>query len=328
MAVPTIASVTPSTGPTGGWSLVEIVGTNFRLPPDPPPTGPVPVRDPTVAVTFGGVAARSVGVASAERLVVVTDGADPGTVDVVVKNLDDDGVPIAGEVATLDDGFVYALPVLAEESDFGRLVRAFIQEWKRQVIAEVALVTHTDFSDDPASGLAAVAQLPAIILSGPSLAENRLHSLHEQQTVQAVSTFDRMKTPRTVDLTFGVVGVSDSNVELLSLLASSTLMLHRTRYLRMLRDASDPNAGWVEYEMAFAPGGEFKVATTPNNANVRNFTGSVTVRGFDFEGYAGMDGDFVAGRGGRVAEDGVIIQTEQTGPSYPVGPSPGEGGDA
>lgn len=58
MTVPTITTVTPSAGPTGGRTLIHVVGTGFRLPDPPPSTGVVPVPGPTVRVDIDGTRAR------------------------------------------------------------------------------------------------------------------------------------------------------------------------------------------------------------------------------------------------------------------------------
>src|SRR5262249_54588382 len=128
MAVPSITSVTPSSGPTGGSLLVEIAGAGFR-PPDPPPaTGPVPASILTVRVVVGAQPARAVRVIAADRLSCVLPAADAGPVDVTVQNLDAAGAPIPGEETTLVGGFTFILERLTPESDLARLVRTLIRE--------------------------------------------------------------------------------------------------------------------------------------------------------------------------------------------------------
>jgi hypothetical protein len=78
MAVPTITSITPGSGHTGGQVLVEIIGTGFQLDPDPPADViPVPEPPQTVEVLFGTTPALSVNVWAADRLFVVTPKLDP-----------------------------------------------------------------------------------------------------------------------------------------------------------------------------------------------------------------------------------------------------------
>jgi hypothetical protein len=76
VATPTITSVTPGEGHTGGKTLVELVGTGFRLPADPPATGPAPAPPPSVRVKFGGREATEVQVWSETRLYCLTPDQD------------------------------------------------------------------------------------------------------------------------------------------------------------------------------------------------------------------------------------------------------------
>ncbi len=77
MAVPTISSVSPATGHSGGQTLLEIVGTGFALPAAPAATGPVAVAPPSVTVTVGGRAATGVAVVSATTIYCLTPKGDP-----------------------------------------------------------------------------------------------------------------------------------------------------------------------------------------------------------------------------------------------------------
>ena len=97
MAAPTITSMVSATGPAGGRTLVGLQGSGFRLPPAPPPTGPTAPPRPTVQVLVGGRAADDVRVIDAARLTFLSPPGEPGTADLTVRNLADDGQPIAGE---------------------------------------------------------------------------------------------------------------------------------------------------------------------------------------------------------------------------------------
>lgn len=70
---PTLTSVTPSSGPASGGTVVTLAGTNFL-------TG--------ASVRFGGVAATSVTVSSPTQLSATTPAHAPGVVDVVIINPD------------------------------------------------------------------------------------------------------------------------------------------------------------------------------------------------------------------------------------------------
>jgi hypothetical protein len=85
---PTVASVTPNSGPTEGGTSVTIAGTNFEAVP---------------SVTFGGVAATGVSFASSTSITATTPANAEGAVDVVVTNP-------GGQSGTLSNGFTYEDP--------------------------------------------------------------------------------------------------------------------------------------------------------------------------------------------------------------------------
>ncbi len=270
---------------------------------------------------MGGRPATEVRVRSSERLSFLTPACDVGAVDVVVRNLDDSGVPLHGEEAVLPTGFTYARPPLTAESELTRLVRALLRELKRQVIENVVLTVHTDFGSEGGDEihLAEVASLPALVIVGPELVENRFYSLNSRPEVPAGSgLFARRRPPYTVDLGFTLVGASDHTVELLNLVAATKLFFHRNPFIEMERDAANPAAGWVRYEMDLAPNGDLKVTSQPNESNLRSFSGAFTLRGFDFEELAGFPSESVVERG-ALAEEVVL------GPTAPLAPqSPGD----
>lgn len=84
---PSIATVSPPAGHTGGRAFVEILGAGFREPAEPPATGIAPAPSPTVRVLFGSTEALGVEVAGPDCLWVVTPIHDAGAVDVTVQNL-------------------------------------------------------------------------------------------------------------------------------------------------------------------------------------------------------------------------------------------------
>ena len=85
MATPTIIDVTPSVGHSGGV-LVELTGTNFDVPVDPPATEvPVPEAVPTVSVIFGTTPAREVLVLSSTQVQALSPSLDPFKVQTQVN---------------------------------------------------------------------------------------------------------------------------------------------------------------------------------------------------------------------------------------------------
>ncbi len=324
MAAPTITGFEPAAGPTGGLTLVEVQGSGFRLPPVPPATGPTPPPRPTVEVLVGGRRAADVRVRASDRLSFLSPAHDAGAVDVAVRNLDDDGVPIPGEEATLPGGFTYEARRLAVESDLTRLVRTLLRELKRQVHPNVSLTVQTDFDSETGDELhlTELASLPGLVLVGPGLAENRFYSLNQAPEVPAGDgTALRRRVPYTVDLGFTLVGVADHTTELLNLMAAAQLFFHRNKYLEMDRDPANPLSGAVRFEMDFTPDGDLRVTSQPNESNVRSFSGSFVVRGFDLEDLAGIPGDAVVERTAPT-DDVVFDPPQQLVPTLPVGRNP------
>ncbi len=322
MAIPTVIRLlpggqpvgTPVEGPTGGRSLVEIYGDGFRLPPAAAPDGPsgptqaglvVAPSPKTVSVTFGGAEALEVLVIRSNLLHVInpispliaaapTFGA--GAVDVVITNLDDNGDPIGGETVTVVDGWTYRRPKLdaATESDLVRMVRAFVREWKRQVLPEVVFTSHTDFDADISTAFVDIAEMPAIVLNLNGLPENRFYSCNEgpEITVSA-ERVEKHRKPRTVDLNFEVIGISDNPMEILNLMAAATDFMERNPRIRLDREAGNPGAGTVEFELDYQPGASFDLGNRPSSSNIHFFSGSILIRGFSFEGLAAFPGDSI-----------------------------------
>lgn len=343
MAAPSVTRIYPSSGPTGGRRLVQVMGGGFQLPPDPPALGPAPASNPTVGILFGGARATRVQVASEARLFAVTpatplDAAAPaGPVDVVVRNVDQAGVPIPGESVTVVNGYAYVMPDLSArpEADLVRLVRALLQHMKQQIMANVSLDVHTDWSADPVSGLSFISELPAVTLHGPDLAENRFYSTNERRYTSpsfglGSAFFDGLRSPYTVDLRFELLGVTDRKLQSVALQREVVLFFHRNKLIGMRANADDPTSAWCEWEVDLEPGELPTVVRSPNSSNLRAFRMRFLVRGFD------LDEDDVAELVTRKLEDHVpsgsvavpsAVQlggTEQTGVSYLPGPSPGE----
>jgi hypothetical protein len=263
-------------------------------------------------VLVGGQPSPDVRVIASDLLVCVLPAGDAGVVNVVIEHLDALGKLIPGEEATASRAFTYVRHPLTTETDLTRVVRALIQELKRRVLANVVLTVQTDFDAETGAELhlTHVAELPALVLIGPELSENRFFSLNqlpEERT--GPDRFARRRVPYTVDLGFTVVGVADHTTELLNLMTATQLFLHANTELEVDRSPTDANAGRVRYEMDFTADGDLKVTSQPNESNVRSFSGRFVLRGFDLEGLAGVADDGVVERGAVTRE--VVLETPQ-----------------
>lgn len=325
MSVPTIASITPSFGMTAGNTLVEIVGTGFKVPGDPPTGAPVPPFPDTVAVTFGGVAALSVRVLSGTLLTALTPAANAGVVDVRLANLNADGSEVTGENVTKTNGYTFKRPVLAREVAagvvvnahepiFSRVARALITAMRRAIVDNVVTMVHTEFDDVPGGvEVAMLASLPGLVLSGPELTENRESDNNEtDETEDDDATFHETRYSTTWDLRFGITGAADSQFQCAQLLDAARDFFDRTIRLMIDRDPSDATAGTVSYELRVPLSPSWRITSAPNEANVRTFTGACEVLGVRREGAAGVDGDLLSVRGGRTTDEGATLEIERT----------------
>jgi hypothetical protein len=298
MTTPTITSISPAGGQTGGKTLVTIVGANFRLPRTPASTGPTAAPSPTVRVTFGGREASRVCVLASTQLTCLTPIGDAGARTVVLTNLDNAGDPITGESVTRTgaNGFAFARPSLAAESYLQYVVRALLQEWRRQVLENVSITTHTDFDADTADKLntVAVAALPAIIFVGPQMVEDRFYSINVKRYPVTNTGFNELSVPFTVDLFFDVILLADTEQELLNLAHHATRFVDRNDYLEVPLNFADPAAGTMSYEMDSAPSGEFTAMNLLNLSNVRQMSGRVIVRGVHLDEFDPVVGRSVA----------------------------------
>lgn len=340
MAVPSVISITPNEGSTIGQNLITIIGNDFREPTAqvPGPTGVTPVAPPSVKVTFGGVESPNVFWITQGKLLVVTpphEEVNDGSgniqgVDVVVSNIDDNGDVIVGEEVTVPQGYTYKYESLYQnDSKITRVTRAVIQDWKKQVHPNVVLTIHTDFDDDSTDALniTALSKLPAIVLQGPALDENRFYSVNEY-SIQGDPNqpFDIVREARILDMGFDVLILSNSTVELLNLVNLATKYLHYNKFLPFQLDPNDPSSV-VQIELDFDEAGDFTWDSSPNMSNIRRAKGSFILRGFCIDGP-------VIGQGTQVGEAAINVNTlpdedpeftiEQIGETYLIGPSPGD----
>lgn len=269
-----LTSISPAAGSTSGGELVRLVGSGLA---------------PNLAVHFGSNSALVVAVreeSGASLADVRTPAHEPGTVDVLVQNLNATGAPILGESARLASAYSYTRPNIAREATLTRLVRTLLRELKRQVLANVSTSVSVDYDDTVLDGLnvIAMATLPSLVLSGPTLRENRFYSTnvaHEHVVADSKgSELVRRKPPYTVDLVFTITAASEHTAELLNLMAAVATFLNRNRWLELPRDPDDASRGSVRWEMD--ADGEFRTQLE-GRTDVRAFTCGLVVRGFDID---------------------------------------------
>ncbi len=308
MAVPTVVSCLPATVFTGG-QFVLLTGTNFRLPYPVPDIGaPVPTPPPTVAVTFGAVAARSVRVLSATQLTCIAPEADPGAATITVKNLDVNGNPIVGEVGSLVAGATYARVDLSVEDDLERITRALLHTVKRLVIDNVLVTESVDFTEDPSAAefrTVDTAKLPAIVLSGPMLEENKFYDAQVPIEQVSPTAWKRRRHLVTSDMVFKVAGYDSSYLRTSRLQALMAKAMESHNTISVDRDPADLSKGQITYQLDAA---DFTMSGAPNNSDVRMFTGELRIVGITLEDIAGFPEQAVQEKGGEVST--IVIVSE------------------
>lgn len=272
MAIPMLQSVTPTEGPTSGGDLLRFVGSDFAG---------------RVSVSIGGLPAVVLAVreeAGASIADVRTPARELGTVDVTLQNLDTLGAPVLGELATLAAAYRYLRPRVVEESELTRLVRQLVRELKRQVLANVSTSVSVDYDESPPDGVIAMANVPSLVLAGPTLRQNRFYSsnvaLEELTQGPNGPEFTRRKPAFTVDLVFTITATSSRTAELLNLIAAVATFLNRNRWLKLDRSPGDTNLGRVRWEMD--ADGDLRTQLE-SKSDVRAFTWGLVVRGFDVD---------------------------------------------
>lgn len=298
MALPNVTSVQPAGGPSSGGDLVRLVGTDLS---------------DRVRVLFGGTAAEVLSVRDEAgfRVVDLRTPVHPvGVVDVELLNLDAAGDPVPGESIILPAAYRFSRPTVAREADLTRVIRQLLRELKRQVLGNVSATVSVDYDDTTLDGLnvIAMAKVPSLVLSGPTLRPNRFYSANvaHEDVVGGVSGPElvRRKPPYTVDLVFTLTAASERTAELFNLMAAVATFLNRNRWIELQRDPTDASRGSVRWELD--ADGEFRTQLAGKD-DVRAFTCGFVVRGFDVDEGLPLD------LGKRVAEPELLASQALTG---------------
>lgn len=316
MAIPTITGVTPNAGSTRGGNIIRVAGTNFRLPPPPLADGPVlSDQQKTVSVKFEG--AESGWAYSASSTLILArvpewrgpyDIPFPAALDVRVANLDDNGVEIPGENATLLNGYTISRHTLAAQAYLQRVIREVVRLFRRHVLENSHYTTSRDYSLTPAQQETLRAQGPLVHLSGPRLQLNRFYSLNrEEDELDSLSTPDgrmRRRVPVTVDVVFTITAWANSQAHIHALVQSLLLFWRDIKFVKVDVDPVDPAQGTKDYE--FEPLWEAfpDMSTDPTAEDLLYATSQCVVRGVH------IDEEF-----GTIIERGWIITQNDGLPS-------------
>jgi hypothetical protein len=308
MPAPTFTSITPAVGLSGGGDLRVILGTGFDVQAvlgDP---------IPEVSVLFGTLPARRIQVTSTTRLTClpprgeILEDATFLDVDLTITN-EDQGLPNSVVAA---DAYRYRRPDLSKlnESHLATVARTIRRRLMQQVIANVAMTTHTDFDESTADLMnrVALAKLPAIILVGPTLELLPIVNNNAEPAITLPvgdpepTDFEARDQIRQVNMTYEVRLLSSSKKEMLNLIQACYGFHQRNEYLTdVLRDPLTPAAGVVRYPLRIV--GDFAASDVQSRANVREAVGSWLIEGVLLE-----NGDIVES---APTLDTVVVRTQQ-----------------
>lgn len=138
-------------------------------------------------------------------------------------------------------------------------MRQILRELKRQVLSKVSATVSVDYDDTTVDGLnvIAMAKVPSLVLSGPTLRPNRFHSANvpHEDVVGGLAGPElvRRKPPYTVDLVSTLTAASERTAALFNLMAAVATFLNRNRWLELARAPADASRGVVRPGRACLP---------------------------------------------------------------------------
>lgn len=304
MAIPTITSVTPSYGSTRGDNMVNIVGTNFRLPSAPPSGNVNSDQELTINVSIAGVKSDWAYAASG-TLILARIPEWRGSpiagydlpVDVRVANTDASGVEIPTENATLVDGYTYQREKLSSESYLQRVCHEIILLFRRHLLANTHQSPSIDYDDDPSTWERLREKSPVVYLVGPKLPLNTFDTIQkEQEELTVGNEWKRRKPPITCDIEYEVHIWAKRNRQAYNLVQSLLLMFRDINDIKILVDPADPSKGYVFYEWEIDWSGYPEMSDAPNQDDLRGAKASIIVRGVHIDT-----------EGGTIVQEGWIV---------------------
>ena len=125
-----------------------------------------------------------------------------------------------------------------------------------------------------------MAELPALVISGPTLKSSRFYSTNVPIEVNSHNGFTQFRPAQTFDLSFTITVASERTIELLELMAAVATFFNRNPWIELDRDPQNPALGQVRWEMASE--GDFRTSLR-DPGGVRAFSCSLVIRGVDVD---------------------------------------------
>lgn len=353
MAAPTFTSITPSSGWSAGRQLVEIRGTNFRLPTTQPvsTSGAAPRAPQSVRVLFGGVPARSVRVYSSTLLRVLTPqhwatrwwfdfgdkrvrapgpqappppGAtlveESGTVDVTIENIDDDGDLIAGETITAPSAYSFVRPRLDQQGTWDRAVTAFVDALRVSIMDNVVDDADADYDVDTGEvrGLTSVSSLPAIALVNKNFDDSADQFSQGPDEEDGSGDYVLVRrAPIFTDFTCSLIGMSEDPLELRAMAELVRLFFQNQDEILIPKNPDVPAAGNYRLNLRRGPDETgTRESGRIGRTNLLIFTVQVLISGIPTESAPGIAAGGLSFMPDGSSHEGVVGVT-RTAQSFP-----------
>lgn len=283
MAIPTITNISPNSGPPCGYNLVVITGTNFRVP-TLTYTIPATAVPQTVSVTFDGVAARRVDVASTTKLYVIVPQSvgdykelKTDAINVVVTNLDDDGVAIPTETVTATAAYRYKRWPL-EENVLAILAKEFIKRLRREVVQQVSYRTHPEFGEEDGGTYTIINEAPSISLD-IDFPEDKEFSHYDNghETIQSGDDYRQYRALSTYRMDITMLVTGRNSMEAMHLVDTVKKTFQMNPFLTIPTDSTLYPGYTDSYPVDIMEGA--RKISAPNNHGICVFSRQASCRG-------------------------------------------------
>jgi hypothetical protein len=290
MAVPTITTVSPATGPAAGGNIVTITGTNFKIPVLAYSV-PQAALAPTVQVLVNGRAARRVDAMSSTQLRVLIPRlwhVDPrvdafSPVNIVVSNIDSDGDVIPGETVTKTAAYTYArwdLGAPAKTPPLDRLAQELMWALKIEIEKQTYRTVHVDYGEEGSAVVIDLAKVPSIniTLSTPADPEYGASDNYPEEILQADGiTYHNYEGARTHMIVFDLYLTGEGTSEAMALSAAVEEFVQINPMLQVLADPDLYPGEEDEYPVEISQ--DAAPVTAPNDSTVSTFSMQLRMRG-------------------------------------------------
>ncbi|MCP4568957.1 MAG: hypothetical protein GY841_15385 [FCB group bacterium] len=313
MAVPTITSITPDNGLTRGLNMIQINGTGFSMPPDPPLDTAGPSFQ-SIKVTFGSVQSLSAFAITPVLAVAVvptyTSDSMPESGDAVpvtLTNLDSAGSEIVGENVTFNS-YTYKRPLFTTQQLSEYVLNRFVSYLRRHIASNVWMTMGRSFSEgnDQLNEKIKQAKLPLIWINGIDFEFNKLaQPMKNQEYLTSSTAFSEFRPPTTVDIVMSSIQIYSRSEHPREIYALSQAFLNTLRDIPKLicnPPGYDTEKTEYKYPMSIPDDGAPSFDLGPENDGLKVCTVGCIIEEVDLADLSGT----LTGLGWTVEEDPEI----------------------